>query len=122
MAERYRRTGWEGLIEAFVDEEGAVPPWMLARIRATDIEPVVGWTEARLDWGWNAWDALARVRTPTLFLIGELEDPDDLMDKAAREMPDGRRVRIPGKDHINGFLDADAALPAARAFLDELRA
>jgi pimeloyl-ACP methyl ester carboxylesterase len=113
----YREYGWEKLIAGFAEDEGEAPVWMQERIRATDLEPVIGWSEARLDWNWSAWEALGRVAAPTLFLVGELEDPDDTMLEAARRMPEGRRVRIPGKGHINGFLDHQFVLPHVQAFL-----
>jgi len=116
---RYRATGWEGLITGFETDEGKVPEWMKERIRATDLEPVIGWSEARPNWHWNTWDALAEIAFPTLLLVGEYEDPDDEMAEAATLMPNGRRIRIPGKGHINGFLDSGFVLPHVEAFLTE---
>ena len=115
----YRVHGWETLIAGFADNEGPAPDWMQERIRATDIEPVIAWSQARLDWHWSSWDALARITIPILFLVGELEDPDDGMAAAATETPRGRRLRIPGKGHINGFLDSTYVLPHVQAFLAE---
>lgn len=113
----YRTNGWDPLISRFEAEEGAVPDWMKDRIRATPLEGVLGWTEARADWGWSSWDALPNVPCPGLFLVGELEDPDDGMLRAARRMPSATRVRIPGKGHITGFLDSSFVLPHVLAFL-----
>lgn len=113
----YRQHGWEKMIAGFEEEEGEVPSWMKERIRSTDIEPVIGWSESRLTWGWSAWEALSRVQTPTLFVVGELEDPHDTMAEAVALMRDGRRVRVPGKGHINAFLDAEFVLPHVRQFL-----
>jgi len=115
----YREHGWEKLIAGFATDEGAAPEWMQERIRATDIEPVIAWSQARLDWNWSSWDALARISVPILFLVGELEDPDDEMAVAAAESLNGRRVRIPGKGHINGYLDSSYVLPYVQAFLVE---
>jgi pimeloyl-ACP methyl ester carboxylesterase len=115
----YRQHGWEKLIAGFAAEEGAAPEWMQERIRATDIEPVIASSQARLDWNWSSWEALARIGVPILFLVGELEDPDDRMAAAAAESPHGRRVRIPGKGHINGYLDSSYVLPYVEAFLTE---
>jgi hypothetical protein len=92
---------------------------MAERIRATDIEPVIAYLQAPLDWNWSSWDALAQISVPILFLVGELEDPDDRMAAAAAESPHGRRVRIPGKGHINGYLDSSYVLPYVEAFLAE---
>jgi pimeloyl-ACP methyl ester carboxylesterase len=118
----YREHGWEKLIAGFAADEGAAPEWMQERIRATDIEPVIAGSQARLDWNWSSWDALARISVPILFLVGELEDPDDGMAAAAAESRNGRRVRIPGKGHINGYLDSGYVLPYVQAFLAETAA
>jgi pimeloyl-ACP methyl ester carboxylesterase len=115
----YREHGWEKLIAGFAADEGPAPEWMQERIRATDIEPVIAWSQARLDWHWNSWDALSRINSPILFLIGELEDPDDEMSAAVAEAPHGRLIRIPGKGHINAFLDSSYVLPHVQAFLVE---
>jgi pimeloyl-ACP methyl ester carboxylesterase len=118
----YREHGWEELIAGFEEDEGETPAWMKERIRATDIEPVIAWSQARLTWHWNSWDALGEIDIPTLFLVGELEDPEDRMAEAAAEMPHGRRIRIPSKGHINGFLDSTFVLPQVQRFLAETSA
>jgi pimeloyl-ACP methyl ester carboxylesterase len=113
----YREHGWEKLIAGFAEGEGPAPEWMQERIRATDIEPVIAWSQARLGWNWSSWDALRRISIPTFFLVGELEDPDDVMAAAAAETANGQRLRIPGKGHINGFLDSSFVLAHVQAFL-----
>jgi pimeloyl-ACP methyl ester carboxylesterase len=113
----YRAHGWDPLIAEFVDEEGPIPDWMRESIRETDVEHVIGFTESRPTWGWDEWESLRRVAVPTLILTGELEDPDDTMLQAAAAMKDAERVRIPGKGHINGFLDSGFALPIVLEFL-----
>jgi len=115
--EAYWKEGWGPLIEEFVREEGPIPAWMDERIRATDVTHVIGFGRSWGSWNWDAWEALGGIGNPTLFLPGALEDPDDRMAEAAASMKDGRRVRIPGKGHINGFLDSGFALPHAIEFL-----
>lgn len=118
-AAEHREYGWERLIAGFEDEE-PVPEWMTRRIRATDVEPYIGWWEARPDWHWDPWDAFSRVVTPTLFVVGELEDPDDTMEVAAQHMQRGTRERVPGKGHINAFLDSAFVLPIVESFLQQV--
>jgi hypothetical protein len=60
---------------------------------------------------------MPRVATPTLILAGELEDPDDLVGKAASMMPDATRVRIPDREHINAFLYSEFVVPRVLEFL-----
>ncbi|HVH66052.1 MAG TPA: hypothetical protein VM674_08450 [Candidatus Acidoferrum sp.] len=62
---------------------------------------------------------LARITTPTLFLTGEFEDPNDETAQAAGRMPNGRRIRLAGLGHINAFLRSDVCLPYALDFLAE---
>lgn len=113
-----RDNRWEVMIAGFEKEEvREVPEWMLERIRATDIEPVIAWRQARLHWGWNEWDAMPRINNPTLFLVGELEDPEKQTAEAATLMPDASCVFLPGLGHINAFLRSDLALPHALKFL-----
>jgi hypothetical protein len=90
---------------------------MIDRILATDIEPYIGWSEARPSWNWNPWDALSKIDVPTLMLVGELEDPNDLMGNAASTMPNATRIRIPRREHINAFLDSEQVLPSVTRFL-----
>lgn len=98
-------------------EKTPVPQWMIDRILATDIEPLIGWQEARPSWNWSPWEALPGIDVPTLMIVGELEDADDLMGKAASLMPAATCLRIPRREHINAFLASDMVLPAVREFL-----
>lgn len=114
-----RKRGWRFLLDDMTAAETLhpVPRWMLDRITATDIEPYIAWSEARPSWNWSPWDALPLVSSPTLMIVGELEDPDDLMGTAASLMPQGSRVRIPDREHINAFVDSEVALPHVEEFL-----
>lgn len=117
----YREHGWEKLIAGFDEQETApVPEWMKARIRATDIDPVIGWLEARPDWNWSALDAAPSVAAPTLFVVGALEDPDDFMQEVASSMPNATRVRLEGLGHINAFLASNRVLPYVTEFLSSV--
>ena len=107
-----RERGWWLLLDSFLPAEKTdVPQWMIDRILATDIEPYIAWSEARTGWNWNAWDAMPNIDGPTLMIVGELEDPDDLMGAAASMMPRATRVRIPDREHLNAFLWSEGVLP-----------
>ena len=113
-----RTKGWWTLLDGMLPAEPEpVPQWMVDRILATDIEPLIGWQEARPSWNWSPWEALSCIDVPTLMVVGELEDPDDLMGQAAALMPAATRVRIPRREHINAFLASDLVLPVVREFL-----
>jgi pimeloyl-ACP methyl ester carboxylesterase len=115
-----RQFGWEKMISGFDQQETEpVPLWMKERIRATDLGQIMGWNSGRPAWNWTAWDALPRVATPTLFLVGEVEDPGDVMAEVAARMPNATRMRVLGLGHINAFLRSERVLPRAMAFLAE---
>lgn len=60
---------------------------------------------------------LPTIRTPTLFLTGELEDPDDDVGEVVGRMADGERLRLGGHGHINAFLATELVLPPVQDFL-----
>lgn len=113
-----REKGWWALLDDMIaNEKLPVPKWFLDRVVATDIEPYIAWAEARPSWNWSPWDALPTIKTPTLVIAGELEDPDDVMGQAASLMPDATRVRIADREHINAFLDTEFVVPLVMDFL-----
>lgn len=106
------------MIRDFDEQEAEpVPTWMKERISATDIGQITGWNSGRPSWNWSAWESLPRVATPTLFLVGELEDPDDVIAEAAARTPSATRMRGPRLGHINAFLRSELVLQRAMAFL-----
>jgi pimeloyl-ACP methyl ester carboxylesterase len=109
--------GWDWLINDFVAEEGECPEWMKDRIRATDLEQLILWQRARLDWTETPWDLVVTAKHPTLLLVGELEDGEHLMTEAAAQMKDATEVRFDGLGHINAFLASERVLPRVEAFL-----
>jgi pimeloyl-ACP methyl ester carboxylesterase len=109
--------GWEWLINAFAAEEGECPEWMADRIRATDLEQLILWQRARLDWMVTPWDLVVGAKPPCLLLVGDLEDGGRLMTEAAAQMRDATEIRFEGLGHIKAFLASDRVLPHVRAFL-----
>jgi hypothetical protein len=65
---------------------------------------------------------LPKIKTPTLLIAGELEDPDDDDSKAVAVMPDASRVRVPDRQHINAFLYSEFVAPLVLDFLASRRA
>jgi pimeloyl-ACP methyl ester carboxylesterase len=118
-----REHKWEKMLGRFDDREPEpVPEWMKERIRATDTEQFIDWFLALPDWNWDEWEALPRIVPPTLFLTGELEDPDDHTARAAALMANATRFRIPGQGHINAFLNSRLVLSHVTSFLAEYAA
>jgi pimeloyl-ACP methyl ester carboxylesterase len=115
----YREHGWEQLIAGFEKQEpDPIPGWMTERIRATDIGQFIDTILSIPSWdGWEEWDVLPTLATPTLFLTGELEDPDDNVGRIVARMPRGEVERLSGLGHINAFLARDRVLPRVQRFL-----
>jgi pimeloyl-ACP methyl ester carboxylesterase len=113
----YREGGWDWLIDQFAAEEGECPAWMSERIRATDLEQMILWQRARLDWKVSPWDLVVNAKHPSLLLVGDLEDGQHLMTEAAAKMADAAEVRFEGLGHINAFLASGQVLPHVEAFL-----
>jgi pimeloyl-ACP methyl ester carboxylesterase len=117
-AARFREHQWEKMLQRFDEQEpDPIPEWMKARIRATDIEQWANQIESFPSWHWDEWRALAELATPTLFVTGELEDPDDDVGKIVSRMPNGERLRLSNLGHINAFLATETVLPRVRGFL-----
>lgn len=111
-------TGWWSILEPMrVSEKFPVPQWFFDRIVATDLEPYKAWVKGRPSWNWSAWDALPKIKVPTLLIAGELEDPDDVDAQAAAVMPAASRVRVPEREHINAFLYSEFVVPLVMDFL-----
>jgi pimeloyl-ACP methyl ester carboxylesterase len=112
-----RAGGWDSLINAFTEEEGECPAWMQDRIRATDLEQFIRWQRARLDWEITPWDLVVGTKSPSLVLVGDLEDPDHLMTEVVAGMSDATEARFQGLGHIKSYLASDLVLPHVDAFL-----
>lgn len=118
-----REKGWGCILDPMVAAERLpVPRWFLDRVEVTDLLPLIAYTQGRVLWTWSPWDAAPRVAVPTLILVGELEDPDDVMGELAAQMPAATRVRIPGREHINAFLDSQFVVPRIQQFLGAAQA
>jgi pimeloyl-ACP methyl ester carboxylesterase len=113
-----RQKGWWSILEPMsAAEKFPVPEWFLDSVVATDLEPWIAYIEARVLWNWEPWDALPAVEAPTLIMVGELEDPEDVMADVAAAMPHATRLRIPDREHINAFLYSEFVVPRVLEFL-----
>ncbi|GAC1644732.1 MAG: alpha/beta hydrolase [Candidatus Dormibacteraceae bacterium] len=113
-----REYGWEKMIGRFTEQEpSGVPEWLKECIRTTDIGQLIDWRLAMPEWNWNGWESLPHVTAPTVFVVGELEDPEDQTGEGAALMPNGTRLRVTGQGHINAFIKSHLVLPGVTAFL-----
>ncbi len=90
---------------------------MKDRIRATDTQQYADYLQAALTWEWDDWDALSQIHSPTLFIAGALEDPDDETRVAVARMRNASRVRLDDLGHIHAFLSSELVLRHVLPFL-----
>lgn len=61
---------------------------------------------------------LERFPVPALLIAGAVEDEDDDAAMIAAMIPNGQRLRIPGRGHGGPAQASELAVPVARTFLD----
>ena len=72
-----------------------------AMIRATPVSGFIGCAAALADHDYAA--AVARVKCPVLFLVGEKDAPAPAMRKLHEKLPGSRYVELPGAGHISNM-------------------
>lgn len=105
-----QKQGIEALVEPTVSRW--VPPDILAQnpphvdkiramIRATPVNGFIGCAAALADHDYAS--AVASVKRPVLFLVGEKDAPAPAMRKLNEKLPGSRYVEIPGAGHISNM-------------------
>jgi pimeloyl-ACP methyl ester carboxylesterase len=122
VAARIRREGSEELVRWLREEEPDFPGWFADQMRNTDPEMFALTLEAWATWG-GPWAEFAKIQTPTLIVVGQLEEGDDHSAgtnarAAAARAHDGRAAVIPGVAHVMAFVRSDLVLPLVRDFLE----
>ena len=71
--------------------------------------------------GWDRWQDLSKIRTPTLILGGRYDtmNPQDLMEMS-RRMPDARTVICPNGSHLSMYDDQQSYFSALLPFLNRV--
>lgn len=71
--------------------------------------------------GWNRWQDLPKIRTPTLILGGRYDtmNPQDLMEMS-RRMPDASTVICPNGSHLSMYDDQQSYFSALLPFLSRV--
>jgi len=119
-----QKQGIEPLVEPTVSRW--VPPEILAKnpphvdkiramIRATPVNGFIGCAAALADHDYAA--AVAGVKRPVLFLVGEKDAPAPAMRKLNEKLPGSRYVEIPGAGHISNMDRPAEFTKAIREFL-----
>lgn len=84
------------LTPAAEEAEGVpFPPWLYEQRDAADPEMVALQLLGSAQWK-GPWSLLPRITAPTLMLVGEREDPEETMLRAAAMLPGARRVVLSG--------------------------
>ncbi|HUD89672.1 MAG TPA: alpha/beta fold hydrolase [Xanthobacteraceae bacterium] len=86
-----------------------------AMIRATPVNGFIGCAAALADHDYAT--AVATVKSPVLFLVGEKDAPAPAMRKLSEKLPGSRYVEIPGAGHISNMDRPAEFAKAVRDFL-----
>jgi pimeloyl-ACP methyl ester carboxylesterase len=96
----------------------SLPAWYRSKKRKRDPEMFALNMLAWKNWI-ERWDMYPKIKSPSLIMAGEKEDPTGLVNRIAHLMPDAKSVIIRGEDHMGQFLRSDLSLPYARPFLQK---
>ena len=117
LARACHSAGMPALLRAIQsDEQVEVPSWLWLQYLDTDTEMFSLELESWAGWE-GPWQLLDRIAAPTLFVVGELEDPGSETRRAAEAVAEGSSAVVPGLGHVGLFVAADAVLEHLRPFL-----
>jgi pimeloyl-ACP methyl ester carboxylesterase len=116
-----RSGGTKALIDVYREEDGDAfetefPAWAHLVTLRGDPEAFLA-SQAR-ELATEGLADLERFPVPALLIAGEREDPADDAAKVAELIPNGQRLRIPGRGHGGAAQASEVAVPIARLFLD----
>ena len=117
VARALRGAGLVPVVRSLARAEGLeLPSWLWLQLIESDLDMVCCQLEAWSDWP-GVWPLLPRLTVPTMFVVGQYEDPGGDAARAAAAVPDGTSVTVDGAGHLGLLLHADAVLRAAAPFL-----
>ena len=108
LAALARSVGGRDLIHrVYADEDLVLPAWA-ARLDP-DGEAIARILEGTVDYPWSERAMPSMLRTPTLMIMGELEDADGEAARIAATMADAEAVYLPGVGHVGAWPESAAA-------------
>ncbi|TMD16862.1 MAG: alpha/beta hydrolase [Chloroflexi bacterium] len=114
-----RQMGFRAWLEQMsASETEPAPAWLMENLASTpgdmfELE-IEGWADAP-----SECDDFPRIEAPTLIVCGELENTDGAAELAARALPNGTAVVMPGFGHMQAFWRTDVTAPIISEFLAE---
>jgi pimeloyl-ACP methyl ester carboxylesterase len=103
-----RGLGGRGLIHKVYADEGVVLPAWAAELDP-DGEAIARILEGTLDYPWAERAMPSMLRTPTLMILGTLEDPDGEAEQVAASMTDAEAAYLEGVGHVGAWPESAAA-------------
>jgi pimeloyl-ACP methyl ester carboxylesterase len=108
-----RQQGAEGIPAAY---SIPLPPAMKARLVANDVEALIAWIIAALNWQSLA-PILPRMTMPCLVYVGEADPFYPVNREFVAQMPNATFFSLPGLGHAEALFRSDLVLPHVTRFL-----
>jgi pimeloyl-ACP methyl ester carboxylesterase len=117
LANMFRQQGGRAALATIFETEGVpMPPWAAEQDPPSGV--VAGILEGLPAYPWRLRAMPAMIDTPTLIIVGALEDPDGDARGSAQKMADAEVVELPGLGHVGAWPCApELAVPHVRRFL-----
>jgi pimeloyl-ACP methyl ester carboxylesterase len=117
LANLFREQGGRTALATIFAAEGVpMPLWAAEQDPPSAV--VAGILEGQLDYPWRSRAMPSMIDTPTLIIVGALDDPHHEARVSAQQMADAEVVELEGLGHAGSWIYApDLAVPHVRRFL-----
>lgn len=113
------RSGIEAFIALF-ETRDPFPPSVKERLLTGDVAAYKAFFTSNVSYPDPLNDVPPSISVPCLIYAGEDDFALEGAVRAAKEIPDAKLVTLPGLDHSQAFMQADAIVPHIQQFLNEL--
>jgi pimeloyl-ACP methyl ester carboxylesterase len=104
------------------DQEGLPADSWIRRAEQGDADVVASLLEGLVEYDWDRRVNPSAVTSPTLVVLGDLEDPIAVTAPVVEVMPRAHRVTLAAVGHVGGLIDAERVLTHVRPFLQSIAA